>query len=265
MPTIYANSTLPQNVRTAFHWNLSRGDSQVTEFVNACALWWQPLENPHLIRQDGTREGCVGVDAFGEGEKVKAREAIPNGIRAQELIGSRSPPSPPLRPLQGARKTVRSGASGDKETQEEVAEGEEEEERGERASGMMMWWRELFRGNRHYRRWTCCYSRLQHLPEGHMQGNGAGEDGEEAKGEHVQSGVHVPAALRSKGGRADDVCTRGGEDGKETSFEVLDEEVSDEVKAPRKHSVSHLCNNSWPPVGPLLVCVFSLLLHALQT
>ena len=210
----------------------------MTAFVNACALWWQPLENPHLIRQDDTSGECVGGDALGckgEGAKAKAGEGMRNGIRGQALVCSRPPPNPPLRHLQVARRLVRRGDSEEKETQEEEEEEEEEEKRGERASGMIMWWRELFCGNRHYRRWTCCY----HQPDGRMRGNGAGGDGEEGRGEHVPSRVHDPAAVRSEGGRTADACKSCRADGEEISFQVLDEQVSDEVRARRKHSVSH--------------------------
>jgi len=48
-------------------------------------------------------------------------------------------------------------------TSSPVSSGEEEVQQGEEEEGcvrggrMMVWWRELLRANRHYRRWTCCY------------------------------------------------------------------------------------------------------------
>ena len=170
----------PQPIPTAFHSNLSRGDAHLEAFVRGCCLWWQPLECPTLRYDRAFQDDNRGLSECRGGEGGAG-----NGKN---------------RTVEGPNKSNQEG------------------EKGCGGVGrMMVWWRELLRGNRHYRRWTCCYLAARGL------GGQAAADEESEGVQYVSDSPVSHSSVRATG-------EGGAQDTRACGADISVEEVSDEVR-----------------------------------
>jgi hypothetical protein len=182
--------------------------------VRGCCLWWQPLECSTLLSDQRQPLECPTLHHH------RAFQDDNRGV-SECLGGEGGAGDGKAKHVEGPHKSNPHTSSTSVRSREEEEQQEEEEEGCVVGGRLMVWWRELFRANRHYRRWTAKY----YLAARGLGGQAAADEeseGVECVSDSPVSHSSVRATSKSgEGGGAQDTCASGGD--------ISVEELSDEV------------------------------------
>ena len=210
-----------------FHEHLSRG--HVAAFVKATSLWWHPLECPHIHfkghagafapHANASVPDRRPVDPSSHGHRDGHTGEICRGVTWKDNASQRSTDE-----YQGGGRGVERREGSVEGSQKlawseglDVAEGEPEEQK-EHEAGLRSWWREIFLGNRHYRRWVHCHPPTCPVCVAAKRRNAMG------------SGVVSGSDFEDDGlGGNVDGSWEGGDERRGDGGDISEEEVSDEV------------------------------------